>query len=114
MVVRTECLSLHNTTLASPNNVITPLLAFLSSVIVGFTHKLASLAITAETIDCEAPVSGKQLTSRPREHAPCGPSHSGISGVGKLEGVEKAPARVTDETEDDADDGVGHDAPSAV
>ena len=78
---------MHNTISASPRNVIIPLLAFLSSVIVGLTHKLASLAIVAETIHLEAPVSGIQFTSRPREHALGGPSHSGISVVGKLDGV---------------------------
>ena len=46
-----------------------------------------SLAIAADTIDWDAPVSGIQFTNRPREHAFGGPSHSGISGVGKLDGV---------------------------
>ena len=50
-------------------------------------HRLASLAIAADTIDCDALVSGMQFTNRPREHALGGPSHSGISGVGRFDGV---------------------------
>ena len=62
-------------------------LALRSSVTVGKMVKLASLAVAADTMDCEAPVSGMQLTNRPREHAIGGPSHSGISGVGMFAGV---------------------------
>ena len=57
------------------------------SVKVGLIHRLASLAIAADTIDCDAPVSGMQLTNRPREHAFGGPSHRDISGVGRFDGV---------------------------
>ena len=48
--------------------------------------------MSADTIDWLAPVSGLQRTSRPRPQAVGGPSHSGISGVGMLAGVKKAPA----------------------
>ena len=65
----------------------TPLLALRSSVKVGLIERLASLAIAADTIDCDAPVSGMQFMYRPREHAFGGPSHSGISGVGKFDGA---------------------------
>ena len=75
------------TTLASPRSLIISPLAFLSSVIVGMIVKLASLAVTADTIDCDAPVSGIQLTRRPRVHASGGPSQSCISGVGMFAGV---------------------------
>ena len=53
---------------------------------------LASLATSADTTVWLAPVSGMQLTSNPREHWPAGPSYRGISGVGRLDGVEKTPA----------------------
>ena len=71
---------------------------------------MASLAIAADTIDWEAPVLGIQFTSRPREHALGGPSHSGISGVGKLDSVYNAPARVLEELADEEKEGVGHEA----
>ena len=86
-IVCAKCLSLHNTTSASPKRLIMPLLALQSSVIVGLIFKLASLAVSADTIDCEAPVSGMQFTSSPLVHTSGGPSHRGISGVGWLEGV---------------------------
>ena len=72
---------------ASPKSLISPPLALRSSVAVGEITKLASLAVAAYTIDCDAPVSGIQLTRRPRVHALGGPSQSGISGVGMLAGV---------------------------
>ena len=70
----------------------TLLLSLRNSVEVGVIVKLASLAMSADTIDWLAPVSGIQRTSRPRPQAVGGPSHSGISGVGMLAGVKKAPA----------------------
>ena len=64
-----------------------PLLALPCSVSVGLILRLASLAVSADTIDYEAPVSGMQFTSNPLVHVSGGPSRSGISGVGWLEGV---------------------------
>ena len=84
-----------------------PLLTLRSSVKVGRICRLAALAVSADTMDWEAPVSGMQFTSSPLVHASGGPSQSGISGVGWLEGVYNAPARVEDETVEDAEEGRG-------
>ena len=104
-----ECLSLHKTTLASPNKCMTLLLALRNSVEVGVIVRLASLATSAETIDWLAPVSGIQRTSRPRPQAVGGPSHRGISGVGILAGVKKAPACEGAEEADEVGGGAIHE-----
>ena len=83
-----ECLSLQSAASASPSKSITVPLAFRSSVRVGRRESLASLATAADTIVWLAPVSGMQLTSKPREHYLGGPSHSGISGVGRRDDVD--------------------------
>ena len=58
------------------------LLALRNSVKVGQICRLAALAVSGDTIDWEAPVSGMQFTRSPLVHASGGPSQSGISGVG--------------------------------